>query len=118
MTGKYYEPKTYSLEHLISLSTQGFTITEMPQYFLLNICLDVDGNKQRVELEFNEDHLLINSTSYRIISAMDHYGWYAIDGHDTAFTKVGDDWFYFNDERCTKTYIRFGSQYHLLFTRN
>jgi ubiquitin C-terminal hydrolase len=51
-----------------------------------------------------------------MMGIMTHFGKFALDGHDTAYQRLDDGWYYFNDSTAVKVEdirkVELGKEYH------
>ena len=107
-----------NFESLINLN---FNFNNLSNYLLINPILDINGFKKKVKFIFNYKKIIIKNNYYELISFMEHFGKFSIDGHDICYSKINDIWYKFDDtfveEISTLDKYPFGTQYHFLLKK-
>ena len=117
--------QTITFDEIVDYNFKDKVIVEPPEYIIVNMVLDINHDKHCLDLKLDPDNISFtrhtqNETNaeYEIKCIMEHYGKFTEDGHDTAFMRLGAQWYYFND-KIVNVYDnmktrKFGTEYHYL----
>lgn len=120
-----------SIYKLFDFNFKDKLMEKAPKYLLINMKLDVNHQKQNLDLDFPINSLDLskyvkineNKHEYELIAVMHHMGNFSEDGHDTAFIKRPEGWFYLNDRKVIvdttmpSEHPPLGRDYHYLLRR-